>query len=194
MKELLRRAIGGDMDAQELRRSIQNDDSIEMRSRRGIVGVSLVGIASMGIVALYQTGILRHLPDPPTRRPHFHSDKVNMSDEAFGYGMPDGPIALAAHAVNLALAAAGPPDRHQLRPWLPLLAALLSGGQAAVAAKYLFHQMPKVDRAWCPYCVLDAATHFATFALTLPEAVRAGAALLRPARDLPDELRRHGAL
>jgi hypothetical protein len=34
-------------------------------------------------------------------------------------------------------------------------------------------EMPKVDRAWCPYCVLDALTHFATFALTLPEARKA---------------------
>lgn len=194
MKELLRQAVGGDMAPQELRRRIRSDRGAEMRLRRGIVGLSLVGIASMGVVALYQTGLLRHLPDPPTRRPHFDSEKVNSSDEAFGYGMPDGPIALAAHAVNLAIAAAGPPGRHRTRPWLPLLAALLSGTQAAVAARYLFHQMPKVDRAWCPYCVADALTHFATFALTLPEAARAGAMLVRPAGDLPDDFRRRGML
>jgi hypothetical protein len=33
--------------------------------------------------------------------------------------------------------------------------------------------MPKVDRAWCPYCSADALAHFATFALTLPEAGKA---------------------
>lgn len=27
--------------------------------------------------------------------------------------------------------------------------------------------------AWCPCCALDAATHFATFALAVPEALRA---------------------
>ncbi len=48
-----------------------------------------------------------------------------------------------------------------------------SAAQAGVATKYSFHQMPKVDRAWCPYCVVDAATHFATFALAVPEAISA---------------------
>lgn len=176
-KTLMHRTLAGGLPPEELRRRVRSDAE-EMRWRRGIVGASLVGMAAMGVVSLYQTGVIRHLPDPPTRWPHFHSDKVNASPTAFGYGMPDGPITLAAHAVNLALAAAGPPDRYRRRPWLPLLASLLSGAQAAVAAKYLFHQMPYVDEAWCPYCVADALTHFATFALTLPEVAQAMGALV----------------
>lgn len=170
---LLRETLSGDMPPRRLQQRIQNDRRREMRLRRGTVAVSLAGMASMGIVALYQTGVIRHLPDPPVRWPHFHSDKVNASEEAFGYGMPDGPITLVAHAVNLALAAAGPPDRARTQPWLPLLAAALSAPQAAVAAKYLFYQMPYVDKAWCPYCVWDALMHFATLGLVAPEAVRA---------------------
>jgi uncharacterized membrane protein len=127
----------------------------------------------MGVVSLLQTGVVRRLPDPPTRRPHFDTEKVNFSDEAFSYGMPDGPLTVAMHSANLAIAAAGPPDRYKDRPWLSVMAAILSGAQAAVAAKYLFYQMPKVDRAWCPYCIVDALTHFATFALTLPELAKA---------------------
>lgn len=179
MTQVLMQATSGDMHPQELRRELQNDDSDEMRFRRGIVGASLIGMASMAAVTLLQTGIVRHLPDPPTRRPHFHSDKVNSSDEAYGYGMPDGPLTLAAHATNAALAAMGPPDRYRRRPWIPLAAAAVSGAQAAVAAKYLFYTMPKVDKAWCPYCITDALTHFATFALTLPEARRAISAMRR---------------
>lgn len=194
MKELLRRAVGGDIAPQELRRRIRGDRGAEMRRRRGIVGLSLVGIASMGVVALYQTGVLRHLPGPPSRRPHFDSERVNGSDEAFGHGMPDGPVALAAHAANLAIAAAGAPERYRTRPWLPLLAALLSGAQAAVAARALLHRMPKEGRAWCAYCIADALTHVGTFALTLPEAARAGAALIRPAGEPPDDFRRRGML
>src|SRR3546814_7620512 len=109
----------------------------------------------------------------------FHSDKVNSSNEAYGYGMPDGPLTLAAHSANVVLAAAGPPERYQDRPWIPLLASMISGTQAAVAAKYLFYTMPKVDKAWCPYCITDALTHFATFALTLPETGKALVALRR---------------
>ncbi len=179
MKQLLMRATSGGMDPQQLRREIQHNDSAEMRLRRAIVGTSLVGMASMAIVSLFQTGAIRHLPDPPLES--FHSDKVNSSRTAYGYGMPDGPITLGMHAANLALAAAGPPDRARTRPWLPLLAAAFAGAQAAVAAKYLFHQMPKVDRAWCGYCITDALAHFATFALTLPEAGRAVSATRRRA-------------
>jgi len=39
-------------------------------------------------------------------------------------------------------------------------APLVAGAQATIAAKYLFYQMPKVDKAWCPYCIADAVTHF----------------------------------
>ena len=33
--------------------------------RRAVVGASLVGMASMAMVALFQTGLKRHLADPP---------------------------------------------------------------------------------------------------------------------------------
>lgn len=173
MKRWLMETTSPDLEPQELRRRIQESSDSEIRLRRSIFGVSILGIASMAAVSLYQLGTVRHLPDPPTRWPHFHSDKVNTSDEAFGYGMPDGPLTIAAHAANIVLAASGPPERGRNRPWLPWLASLVSGAQAGVAAKYLFYTMPRVDKAWCPYCILDALTHFATFALTIPESYRA---------------------
>lgn len=167
------KSTSGDLDPEELKHQVQTDKSREMQFRRGIVAVSLVGIGAMAIVSLLQTGIVRHLPDPPVDEPNFDSDKVNSSKEAYSYGMPDGPLTLAAHATTLAIAAAGPPDRYRKRPWLPLLASALALPQAAIAAKYLFYQMPKVDKAWCPYCVVDAIAHFATVVLTLPEAAKA---------------------
>jgi hypothetical protein len=112
-KDVLLRATSGDLDPQDLRQQIQHDDGPEMRLRRAIVGTSLVGMASMAAVSLFQTGVIRHLPDPPLAA--FHSDKVNSSSTAYGYGMPDGPLTLAMHAANLALAAAGPPDRARRR-------------------------------------------------------------------------------
>lgn len=173
MKELLMQATSGDMSPEELQEQIQHSDSPEMNYRRGITIVSLVGVAAMGIVSLLQMGIVKHLPDPPVDEPHFDSDKVNSTKEAYSYGMPDGPLTIAAHATTIAIAAAGPPDRYKNRPWLPLLATAIALPQAAIAAKYLFYQMPKVDKAWCPYCVTDALMHFATVALTIPESIRA---------------------
>lgn len=154
-----------------LRTQLQSDMSWEMRLRRGVVGVSLLGIACMAATTLLQTGAVADLPDPPLR--NFKTKRVNSSDEAYSYGGPDSPITIAAHAANMILASTGAPSRAGRHPWLPLLATLVSGAQAAVAAKYLFYQMPKVDKAWCPYCIADALTHFATLALTLPETLKA---------------------
>ena len=173
MKELLMKATSGDMSPEELQQQMQNSDAPEMSYRRGITAVSLVGIAAIGIVSLLQMGIVKHLPDPPVKKPHFDSDKVNSTKEAYSYGMPDGPLTIAAHAATIAIAAAGPPDRYKNRPWLALLATAVALPQAAIAAKYLFYQMPKVDKAWCPYCVTDALMHFATVGLTIPETIKA---------------------
>ena len=185
MKELLMQATSGDMSPEELQRQIQDSDAPEMNYRRGITAVSLVGIAAIGIVSLLQMGIVKHLPDPPVKKPHFDSDKVNSTKEAYSYGMPDGPLTIAAHATTIAIAAAGPPDRYKNRPWLPLLATAVALPQAAIAAKYLFYQMPKVDKAWCPYCVTDALMHFATVALTIPESIRAVGSLSSGSSEQP---------
>lgn len=158
-------------EPQALRSYIQDSQDSEMRIRRGVVAVSLVGIAAMTLTTLLQTGLVKNLPDPP--KGNFHTKQVNSSDEAYGYGGPDSPIAITAHGVNMILASTGGPDRARRQPWLPLLATAAAGAQAITAAKYLFYQMPKVDRAWCPYCITDALTHFATLALTLPEAWKA---------------------
>ncbi|WP_372620721.1 vitamin K epoxide reductase family protein [Falsiroseomonas sp.] len=151
-----------------LRRDFRHDDSALMQLRRGTAAVSLLGIGMMAATTLLQIGAVRRLPDPPIRG--FDTTRVNTSDEAYSYGGPDSPINILAHATNLVLATTGGADRMRRHPWLPLLAVAVEAPQAAVAAKYLFHQMPKVDRAWCPYCIVDALAHFATLALVLPEA------------------------
>lgn len=156
---------------QRYRAELQERTSTALRRRRAIIAVSLTGMASMAIVSLYQTGLLRHLPDPPLRR--FDSDRVNSSDIAYHFGVPDGTVSLAGHAVNVVLAAAGDRERTRHQPWLPLIAAGKAAAEAVVAARYLFYQMPVKERAWCGYCIVDALAHLATFTLTLPEAAEA---------------------
>ncbi|MGE0226806.1 MAG: vitamin K epoxide reductase family protein [Acetobacteraceae bacterium] len=160
-----------------LRRQFRTDESQSMRLRRGAAAVSLLGIGMMAATALLQAGVVRRLPDPPMRG--FDTVKVNTSDEAYSYGGPDSPINILMHAANLVLATTGGADRAKTHPWLPLLAVAVEAPQSVVAAKYLFHQMPKVDRAWCPYCIVDALAHFATLGLVLPEAARAVRHLFR---------------
>jgi uncharacterized membrane protein len=170
---LVNEALG--YSPQELRQQTRNDTSPNMQRRRGVVAVSLFGIASMALTTLLQMGMARRLPDPPIRR--FDTKRVNLSEEAFSYGGPDSPIVILMHAVNMVLATTGGADRARRHPWLPLLAASLSGAQSVMAAKYLFYQMPHVDEAYCPYCIADAFAHFATLGLVLPEAVEAAEVL-----------------
>lgn len=176
MQELVER-FSGMQSPEALRDYQQHSDDEEMALRRALVGVSLVGIAAMGIVTLFQSGIVKHLPDPPVG--NFHTEKVNSSHEAYRRGTPDAPIAVTVHGVNMVLATLGGEDRARRTPWLPIMAALFAAPQAATAAQYLFYQMPKVDKAWCPYCIVDALTLFATFGLTLKESSRSIRHLLR---------------
>lgn len=159
---------------QPLRADLQEGRTRHLGRRRAIAALSLIGMAGMAAVSLFQLGLIRHLPDPPFRR--FHSDQVNASYTAYRYGVPDGPLSLAAHAVSLVLAAMGGASRARRTPWIPLLAAGMAAAGAGAAAKHLFHRMPVVERAWCGYGIVDAVAHIGTFLLALPEAADAARA------------------
>lgn len=150
-----------------LRHDLQDERSEAMQNRRSIVGLSLIGMASMTAVSLLQTGLIQHLPDPPVEG--FDSDKVNLSDDAFQFGVPDGTVSLASLAANIPLAALGDRDRAHQHPWIPLLAAGKAGVEALAAAWY-FYKMPAKEKAWCAYCILGALANVGIFACTIPEA------------------------
>src|SRR5919106_5388686 len=155
------------MHPQELRHELQQGHSLELHRRRGVIVASLGGIASMTAVTLLQTGIIRHLPDPPVG--NFDSDRVNSSDTAYRFGLPDGPISLASLALNIPIAAFGGAERAQKHPWLSIFAAAKAAAEAVTASWY-FYQMPAKEKAWCGYCVSGAPANVAIAALTIPEA------------------------
>lgn len=155
---------------QQLRHELQQDKTADLKLRRGVIAMSLVGMASMTAVTLLQTGIVKHLPDPPFG--NFDSDRVNSSDTAYRFGVPDGAISLASLAANIPIAAFGGAARAQTKPWISLLAAVKAAGEA-VAASWYFYQMPAKEKAWCGYCVAGAVANIAIAALTIPEARKA---------------------
>lgn len=155
-------------------RTAEQSRSTPALRRRAVVGASLLGIASMAATTLLQTGVIRHLPDPPL--PGFDSDKVNLSKRAFPFGIPDGPLAMLMFAGNLPLAGYGGIDRARWTPWVPLLAGAKALADAGVTGSYLY-QMPVEEHAWCGYCITAALAAFAIVALTMPEALDAVASL-----------------
>lgn len=164
------KALGTGLSVVELRTQWQESTDGHIRLRRGIILTSLVGMTSMGLVSLLQTGVVRHLPDPPLDS--FDSDKVNSSDTAYALGTPDGTLSLAGLALNVPLAGFGGIDRSEQMPYVSLAAAAKSGVEA-VAAGWYFYQMPTKEKKWCAYCIVGAIANATIFALSLPEAIKA---------------------
>ncbi|HZH35302.1 MAG TPA: vitamin K epoxide reductase family protein [Pyrinomonadaceae bacterium] len=155
---------------QKLRRELQENQTRDLRLRRRIIGLSLLGMGAMAAVSLFQTGIIEHLPDPPLNS--FDSDAVNSSDTAYALGAPDGTISLVSLAANIPLAAFGGADRAETMPLVPLAAAAKATVEAGVAGWY-FYQMAAVEKKWCGYCIAGAAANWGIAALTLIEARKA---------------------
>lgn len=160
----------GNLERRQLRGELQRGHSDDLSRRRGVIGLSLVGMAAMTAVTLFQTGVIKHLPDPPIDG--FDSDKVNSSDTAYALGVPDGALSLASLAANIPLAALGGENRADEQPIVPIAAAGKALVEAMVAGWY-FYQMPTKEKAWCGYCIVGALCNFGIAALTLPEAKRA---------------------
>ncbi|MGH9444988.1 MAG: vitamin K epoxide reductase family protein [Terriglobia bacterium] len=154
--------------AEELGREFRQSSDKSLRRRRGVGGLTLASIASMGVIALYQIGILKHVPEPPL--PGLDADKVNGSAQAYAYlSMPDAVLGLGSYAVTLGLAAMGPADRAEKEPWVPIALAAKVGADAILAGKLTVDQWTK-HRAFCLWYLLSAGATFAALPLVIPEA------------------------
>src|SRR5919204_5081081 len=109
-------------DAAELSRELRTESTPDLARRRGIVALSLAASASMGVIALYQMGLLKHLPEPPF--PIFNADRVDASAEAYErFSMPDAVLGLGSYAATAGLAAMGGSDRQREMPLIPVALA-----------------------------------------------------------------------
>ncbi len=161
--------------AERVADDLRRGSSPHLTRRRRAGALMLGASAAMGVVTLYQLGIVRHLPDPPL--PFLDSDRVDASGEAFRSGStPDAALGLASYAVSLALIGMGTADRAREQPWIPLAAAAKVGVDAASALVLTAEQVTK-HRALCTYCVGAAAATVAAVPVVLPEAREALAQL-----------------
>jgi hypothetical protein len=154
----------------ELKEELRTAQTPNIRRRRGIIGLSFAGMAALGAVSLLQTGVLGHLPDPPADA--FDSDQVNLADDAYDAGVPDGPLAVRTLATNVPLAALGGEERASQRPWIPLAFTGKAAAGAWASGKSIW-KMARGEQPWCAYRVAGAAANLGIVALALPEAWRA---------------------
>ena len=119
----------------------------DLRRRRWILGLSLLGTLMAQIVTLLQMGLLRRLPDPPVGP--FDSDRVDASDYAYKrLAMPDGVLMLLTYGATAALAAAGGRDRAERMPALPIALAAKTGWDVATNLKLAREEWAE-NRAFC---------------------------------------------
>lgn len=156
------------MQPAQLSNELRHGSGPFLDRRRRILALALTASGSMGLIALYQMGILRHIPEPPL--PRLDADRVDASEEAYEkLQSPDAVIGLASYAVTALLAAAGPANRARTQSWLPLAMAGKIGLDATQAAKLSWDQWAR-HRAFCSWCLLAAGATFATVPLAIPEA------------------------
>jgi uncharacterized membrane protein len=159
------------MTPAELSRQWREGSDSVLSRRRGVIGLSLAAAASMGLITLYQTGIIHHLPEPPL--PGLDADRVDASDEAYSrFSVPDGALGLGSYALTLGLAAMGGADRARRQPWIPLALAAKVGFDLTQAIR-LTYQQPTKYRAFCFWCLLASAATLASVPLVLPETIAA---------------------
>jgi uncharacterized membrane protein len=156
------------MNPRELSRQHREQEGGFLKERRGTVTLALTAAGCMGLIALYQMGVIRHLPDLPFSS--FNADKVDASDEAYSkLQMGDAFIGLGSYAVTAGLAAMGGKDRDREQPWIPLALAAKAAADAGTAAKLTYDQWAQ-HRAFCIWCLIAAGATFAAAALVIPEA------------------------
>lgn len=164
------------MKPTELSQQLRCDSGDFLEERRGVVVASMTAIGCMGLIALYQMGVIKHLPEPPL--PATDADKVDASEEAFShFQVGDAFIGLGSYAATMGLAAMGSKHRAREQPWIPLALAAKAGADALQAAKLTYDQYAK-HRAACFWCLVATAATFVTAGLVVPEA-RAAAKHLR---------------
>lgn len=162
----------------------------DMTRRRWIIGLSLLGTLAGQIVGLYQTGIIKHLPDPPL--PVFDSDKVDASTYAYKrLDTPDAFLMILTYGLTTALAAVGGKDRARRSPALPIamgVKILLDAGLNFQLASEEWAE----NKALCAYCQTATLASLVSLALAAPEVASAVRALA--GRQNESDLRRALAL
>ena len=165
--ERKKRQQAAEEKAAELSRTLREGESKSLRNRRAIVALSTVASASMALIALYQMGIITHIPEPPL--PMMDADRVDASPEAYEkFQMPDAVLGLGSYAATMSLAAMGGTDRHRTMPWIPVVLAAKVAFDAANAAKLSVDQWSK-HKAFCFWCLVAAGATFATAPFVVDE-------------------------
>lgn len=163
--------------AERVSDALRREDHPHLTARRRVALLQTVASAALSVVALYQYGIFRRVPEP--RIPGLGADAVDASGEAYSMlRTPDSALGIASAGVSLALAGMGDADRAQRTPLLPLamfakLLADAAGGVVLTAEQVTKH------RKVCSWCTVTSVALVASVPAAWPEVRDALRALRR---------------
>ncbi len=148
--------------------ALRRGSSPHLDARRRTAVLQLGAAGTLGVVGLYQFGVLRSVPEPSL--PGFGADAVDASGEAYTMlRTPDSTLGIVSAGVSLVLAGMGGDNRHQEQPWIPLVLLAKSVVDAA-GGTYLFAEQITKHKKICSWCTASAALLVATVPAALPEA------------------------
>ncbi len=153
------------MDIAAMRDVLRTEHSEDLDRRRKVIGLSALGLVDFSIISMYQTGVIKSLPDLPFEV--FDSNTVNASEDAYQFGAPDGPISAVAYAATMVLASAGGDEQTGRKPVLDVALGAAVAGNAVGAIFYLY-KMIFVQKKICLYCVTGAAVNIASAVIVAP--------------------------
>ncbi|SDK19272.1 Vitamin K epoxide reductase family protein [Catalinimonas alkaloidigena] len=154
------------MNLSALIHTLRHKQSPSLTRRRRLILLAAVGLVDFSLISLYQTGVIRRLPDLPGKL--FDSNAVNASEEAYQFGVPDGPISAGVYALNMLLAAYKGDAAHGRPLWSDVALAGTVMLNSVGAALYL-KNMITVQKKACLYCLTGAALNFVMTPLALAE-------------------------
>ncbi len=155
-------------EAESLSDYLRNAADASIEARRRIASFYLAGTVALAVVAAYQMGLIKRVPEP--RLSFLDADRVDASGEAYeSLQMPDAVLGLVSYSITMALVSSGGGDRSKKQPWLPVAAALKVAFDAASGVMLTVEQVAK-HRALCSWCVSAAAASWISLPSALPEA------------------------
>jgi hypothetical protein len=138
------------------------------KNRKIATSLTLVAMGSLAVIAFYQVGLLKRLPEPAVAG--LDAEKVNGSAEAYEIlGVPDALLGLGSYSVTLGLAALGESNRAKAHPWIPL-ALLLKCAIDTIEAATLTRKSWVKFKVFSLYSLIAATATFLTFPFVFPEA------------------------
>lgn len=147
-----------------MRNELRKGTSDDLERRRKVIGLSVLGLIDAGVLSLFQSGIIKRLPDVP--HPFFGANKVPLSKEAFRFGAPDAPMAAILYGITITLATAGGSHATGRSGVFDSLLKGAVGVSAGMGLYYLFAMA--ANKKLCIYCFTGALINFASAALMFP--------------------------